>query len=76
LEIKYAKLKFMFSGKNELEKNVMDKIKTGRVKLRSRYVFLAEKLGLGSALALSFMLAALFFSLFLSYLKASDNLVF
>ncbi|MDD2758368.1 MAG: hypothetical protein PHD72_03285 [Patescibacteria group bacterium] len=60
--------------KNNVEEKVMLQIKTGRVKLRSKYIFLAEKLGLGSALALSVMLAVLFFNLALFYLKASDNI--
>ncbi len=59
---------------NEIENKVMGQIKSGRVKLRSRYVFLAEKLGLGSAFILSVLLAILFFNLVLFYLKASDNL--
>jgi len=58
----------------KLENGVMSKIKSGKVKLRSRYIFLAEKLGLGSAFILSFVLAALFFNLFFFYLKTTDNL--
>lgn len=60
--------------KNNIEEKVMSQIKTGRVKLRSKYIFLAEKLGLGSALALTIMLAVLFFNLVLFYLKASDDI--
>jgi len=52
----------------------MESIKGGQVKLRSRYIFLAEKLGLGSALVLTILLAVLFFSLALFYLQATDNL--
>jgi len=66
----------MLNEENKIEERVMDKIKSGRVRLRSKYVFWAEKLGLGSALALSFLLAVLFFSLFFFYLKASDNLAY
>ncbi|MCX6782007.1 MAG: hypothetical protein NTW66_02745 [Candidatus Magasanikbacteria bacterium] len=62
------------NNKNNLEEKVMSQIKTGRVKLRSKYIFLAEKLGLGSAVALSVLLAVLFFNLVLFYLKASDNI--
>lgn len=58
----------------ELEKNIMDKIKTGQVKPRSKYLFLAEKLGLGTAFALSVVLAALLFNLILFYMKETDNL--
>ncbi|HPV70867.1 MAG TPA: hypothetical protein PKY08_03190 [Candidatus Magasanikbacteria bacterium] len=57
-----------------LEEQVMSEIKSGRVKLRSKYIFLAEKLGIGSVLAFTILLAVLFFSLALFYLKSSDNL--
>jgi hypothetical protein len=60
--------------KQKLENSIMDKIGSGRVKLRSKYVFLAEKLGLGTAFALSVTLAVLFFNLLLFYLKETDNL--
>jgi len=59
---------------HNLEDKVMESIKGGSVKLRSRYLFLAEKLGLGSALVLSILLAVLFFSMVLFYLQATDNL--
>lgn len=52
----------------------MSEIKSGKVKLRSKYIFLAEKLGLGSAFVLSVVLAVLFFNLFFFYLKTTDNL--
>lgn len=58
----------------ELENSIMGKIKSGQVKLRSKYVFLAEKLGLGTAFALSVLLSILFFNLILFYLKETDNL--
>ena len=61
---------------NHLEEKIMEKIKVGRIKFKSRYVFLAEKLGLGSAFVLSVILAVLFFSLLLFYLQASDNLIY
>ena len=59
---------------DKLENSIMGKIKAGQVKLRSKYVFLAEKLGLGTAFALSVILAVLFFSLILFYMKETDNL--
>ncbi len=59
---------------SDIESKVMSEIKGGRIKLRSKYIFLAEKLGLRSALALTVMIAVLFFSLGLFYLKATDNL--
>lgn len=57
-----------------VEEKVMQQIVTGRVKLRSRYIFLAEKVGLGSAVSLSILLAVLLASLLLFYLQATDNL--
>ncbi len=57
-----------------LEDKVMLEIKSGRVKLRSRYIFLAETLGLHSALVLTLLLAALFACLTVFYLQTSDNL--
>lgn len=58
----------------KFENKVMSEIKSGRVKLRSKYIFLAEKFGLNSALILSTVLAILFFSLVLFYIRATDNL--
>ncbi|MCK5475068.1 MAG: hypothetical protein KAI71_00615 [Candidatus Pacebacteria bacterium] len=58
----------------KLENKIMSEIKSGKVKLRSKYLFLAEKLGLESAFVLSVILSILFFNLFLFYLKATDNL--
>lgn len=62
------------STTTKLEDKIMSKIKNGQVKLRSKYIFLAEKLGLGSAFALSVVLAVLFLNLFFFYLKTTDNL--
>ena len=59
-----------------IENKVMEEIKSGKVKLRSKYVFLAEKLGVGSAFAFSIILSILFFSLVLFYLRSSDNLLY
>lgn len=58
----------------KLENKIMSEIKSGKVKLRSKYFFLAEKLGLESAFILSVILAVLFFNLFFFYLKTTDNL--
>jgi hypothetical protein len=58
----------------KLENSIMGKIKSGQVKLKSKYVFLAEKLGLGTAFTLSVLLSILFFNLILFYLKETDNL--
>jgi len=59
---------------DKLENSIMGKIKTGQVKIRSKYVFIAEKLGLGTAFALSVLLSILLFNLILFYLKETDNL--
>lgn len=64
----------MENNKGKFEENIMSKIRNGKIKLRSKYIFLAEKLGLESAFALSVILAALFANLFFFYLKATDNL--
>jgi len=66
----------MNSEKNNIEQKIMNDIKSGKVKLRSKYIFLAEKLGVGSAFILSLLLAILFFNLLLFYLKTSDNLAY
>ena len=59
-----------------LEKKVMEKIKTGKVSLRSKYIFLAEKLGFSSVLIFSVLLSILFLSLVLFYFKSTDNLIY
>lgn len=64
----------MTNNKQKIENRVMSEIKSGRIKLRSKYVFLAEKLGLESAFILSVASSILFFNLFFFYLKATDNL--
>lgn len=64
----------IIESKTDFEKKVMGEIRNGKVTLRSKYIFLAEKLGIGSAIILTALLAVLFFNLFLFYLKASDNL--
>jgi len=59
-----------------IEQKVMKDIHSGKVKLRSRYIFLAEKLGLGSAVILSLLLGALAFNVLFFYLRATDNLIY
>jgi hypothetical protein len=58
----------------KLENSIMGKIKSGQIKLKSKYIFWAEKLGLGTAFALTVILSILFFNLILFYLKETDNL--
>lgn len=60
----------------DIQDKVMADITSGRVKLRSRFVFLAEKLGLGSAVVLSVFVAVLVCTLALFYLAASDALAY
>ena len=62
--------------KEDLENKIMKEIKGGRAKLKSKYVFLAEKLGLGSGLVLTILLGVLLFSLILYYAKETDNLIY
>ncbi|MDD5098387.1 MAG: hypothetical protein PHD31_01560 [Candidatus Pacebacteria bacterium] len=59
---------------DKLENTIMGKIKTGQVKIKSKYIFVAEKLGLGAGFTLSVLLSVLFFNLILFYLKETDNL--
>lgn len=66
----------MEKHKTTIEEKIMKEIQTGKVKVRSRYVFIAEKLGLGSVIVLSILLGALFFHLLFYYLDQTDNLVF
>lgn len=66
----------MNQEKNKIENAVMNKITSGKVHLRSKYIFLAEKLGMGSAFILTALLAVLFFNLVFFYLRSSDNLAY
>lgn len=63
-------------NQNKIEEKIMTEIKSGRLKLRSRYVFLAERLGLGSVIVLTVLIAILFFSLGLFYMRETDNLAY
>ncbi len=64
----------MENNRGKFEENIMSKIRSGKVKLKSKYIFLAEKLGMESAFALSVILSVLFANLFFFYLKSTDNL--
>ncbi len=59
-----------------LEEKVMGKIKEGKIKLRSRYIFLAKKLGLGGGVVLSIILTIIFINLTFFTVKISGNLEF
>lgn len=62
--------------KEKLENKIMKDIKNGKVKLKSKYLFLAERLGLGSGIVLTILLAALVFNLILFYMQETDNLIY
>lgn len=66
----------MSDNHTDIQQKVMADIQSGRVKLRSRFVFAAEKLGLGSAVVLSVFVAVLVCTLALFYLTASDALAY
>ncbi len=66
----------MSDNHTDIQQKVMADIQSGRVKLRSRFVFAAEKLGLGSAVVLSIFVAVLVCTLALFYLNASDALAY
>jgi len=63
----------MENEEKNIEQKVMAEINSGKVKLRSKYFFWMEKLGVGGIFALVFFLAIVFFSLILFYLRATDN---
>ncbi len=62
--------------KVNLEARIMKKIKDDKISFRSKYVFLAQKLGLGGGFALSLVLAILFLNLAFFTMKASGTLEF
>jgi len=62
--------------KVHLETKVMKKIKDEKINFRSRYIFLAKKLGLGGGLTLSLILAALFLNLAFFSMRVSGSLEF
>lgn len=63
-------------NKKNFEKEIMDKIKSGKVSIKSKYIFLAEKLGFSSVLIFSIILLVLFLSLLIFYFKSTDNLFY
>ncbi|MFH1188616.1 MAG: hypothetical protein V1652_02095 [bacterium] len=64
----------MEEQKEKVEDKIMAQIRNGRITVRSKYLFLAESLGFGSALFLSIVLGILFFNFTLFYMRATDNL--
>lgn len=64
----------MESREIKLEERIMSEIKDKKIRIKSKYVFLAEKLGLGSGLVLSVILAVFFLNLGLFYVKSAGYL--
>jgi len=62
--------------KVHLETKVMKKIKDEKINFRSKYIFLAQKLGLGGGLALSLLLGIFFLNLAFFTMKVSGSLEF
>lgn len=62
--------------KVNLEEKILRRIKEDNITLRSRYVFIAKKLGLGGGFVLSLILAVLFFNIAFFSLRNSGNLEF
>ncbi len=60
----------------KLEERIMAEIKSGHIRLRSKYIFLAEKLGLGGGLTLSVLSAVFFLNLAMFYIKSSGYLAY
>lgn len=59
-----------------LEKSVMKEIKNGNIQIRSRYIFVVQKLALGGGLAFSLLLAMLFLNLSFFVMKVQGSLQF
>lgn len=64
----------MQNRSNDIESKVMENIVSGRVKLRSRYLFLAERVAFGSAVLFGALAAALIFSLVFFYVRETETL--
>ncbi len=62
--------------KVNLEEKILRRIKEDNITLRSRYIFIAKKLGLGGGFVLSLILAVLFFNIAFFSLRSSGNLEF
>lgn len=63
-------------GSVDLSKAIMQKIKSGGVKMKSRWIFYAQKLGLRSGFILLITVMALFINIFLYILKQNGALEF
>lgn len=59
-----------------IKSRVMETIKSKKVKMRSQFIFVAEKLGLKSAMALAIILGAIFISLLLYFIEKTHLIKF
>jgi hypothetical protein len=59
---------------DKIKKEIMTKIKNGDLNMRSRWFYVAQKIGLKSGLALSIIVSAFLVNLFLFYVKTNNLL--
>lgn len=59
---------------DKIKEEIMRKIKNGDLSMRSRWVYVAQKIGLKSGLALSLLISAFLINLFLFYIKTNNLL--
>lgn len=64
------------SRQEDVEAVVMEKIEKGKITLRSRYIYIAQSIGIKSLILFTIMVAIFFLNLFLYTLKANDSLDF
>jgi hypothetical protein len=64
------------ANKNDISNLVLQKIAKEKISIRSKYLVLAEKLGLSGGLALTIIASIIFVNFILYWLKSSDNLEF
>lgn len=60
--------------KNNFEENIMSQIRSGKIGLRSKYLFLAEKIGSISGFILSLLFSIFLINLVLYYVRSTGNL--
>lgn len=59
---------------DKIKKEIMTKIKSGDLSMKSRWFYVAQKIGLKSGLALSLLVSAFLINLFLFYIKTNNLL--
>ena len=62
--------------KKDLSKSIISEIKAKKISIRSKYAVWAEKLGIGSSLALSVVIAAILFNLVFYWFKITGTFDF